>query len=157
MPTTAHKKVYSLTKGFRTRANNVFRVAVQAAERSLKNQYRDRRTKKRSFRTLWITRVNAAVQYYGLNYSRFINYLTKSDIALNRKMLAELAVAEPISFRAVVFYVKDRFKQEDIERTNRILEKRAKWVTRDTLTEAQQATTESIVSSLANPPGTKKE
>ncbi len=101
-----HKKVLKLAKGFRGRAKNCFRVAVEKVEKALRYAYRDRRARKRDFRALWIQRINAAVREYGLVYSQFINGLTLANIELDRKVLADLAVREPESFKAVVDQVK---------------------------------------------------
>jgi len=101
-----HKKVLKLAKGFRGRAKNCFRVAIEKVEKALRYAYRDRRARKRDFRALWIQRINAAVRQYGLVYSQFINGLNLANIELDRKMLADLAVKEPVSFEAIVNQVK---------------------------------------------------
>jgi large subunit ribosomal protein L20 len=143
-----HAKVLRLSKGYRGAANNVFRVAIQAVNRAQTNQYKDRKNKKRSFRTLWIARINAAVQYYGINYSRFMGYYAQTGIALDRKILADLAVSEPISFRAIVLYTLEQFKEVEDARTQQRLDEEARWVTRETLTEGQKAMTASFVDFL---------
>ena len=97
-----HKKVLKLAKGFRGRAKNCFRVAIEKVEKALRYAYRDRRARKRDFRALWIQRINAGVRQYGLVYSQFINGLTLANIDLDRKILADLAVREPEAFKAVV-------------------------------------------------------
>ena len=97
-----HKKVLKLAKGFRGRRKNTIRVAKQAVEKSMQYAYRDRKNKKRTFRALWIQRLNAAVREHGMTYSRFINALAKSGIEVDRKALSELAIHEPASFAAVV-------------------------------------------------------
>ena len=101
-----HKKVLALAKGFRGRRNNVYRVAKQAVMRAGPYAYRDRRTRKRVFRALWITRINAAAREHGISYSRFIAGLNKSAIGLDRKVLAELAVNDKPAFAAIVARVK---------------------------------------------------
>ncbi len=101
-----HKKILKLAKGFRGRSKNCFRVAVEKVEKALRYAYRDRRNRKRDFRALWIQRINAAVREHGLIYSQFINGLTLANIELDRKVLADLAVREPESFKAVVDQVK---------------------------------------------------
>ena len=101
-----HKKVLALAKGYRGRRGNVYRIAKQAVMRAGQYAYRDRRTKKRVFRALWITRINAATREHGLTYSRFINGLNRASIALDRKVLAELAVNDKPSFAAIVERVK---------------------------------------------------
>ncbi len=101
-----HKKVLKLAKGFRGRAKNCFRVAIEKVEKALRYAYRDRRARKRDFRALWIQRINAGVRQYGLVYSQFINGLTLANIDLDRKILADLAVREPEAFKAVVDQAK---------------------------------------------------
>jgi len=101
-----HKKVLKLAKGFRGRAKNCFRIAIEKVEKALSYAYRDRRTRKRDFRALWIQRINAGVRQYGLIYSQFINGLTLANIDLDRKVLADLAVREPEAFKAVVDQAK---------------------------------------------------
>lgn len=97
-----HKKVIKAAKGFRGRRKNTIRAAKSAVERSMQYAYRDRKNKKRTFRALWIQRLNAAVREHGLTYSRFIAALSKSGIEVDRKALSELAIHEPASFAAVV-------------------------------------------------------
>ncbi|MFM1989593.1 MAG: ribosomal protein [Pseudomonadota bacterium] len=101
-----HKKIIAMAKGFRGRRNNVFRIAKQAVMRAGQYAYRDRRTRKRVFRSLWIARINAAAREHGLNYSRFIAGLNKAAIGLDRKVLAELAVNDKPAFAAIVSRVK---------------------------------------------------
>lgn len=105
-----HKKVLKLAKGFRGRAKNCFRVAIEKVEKALRYAYRDRRARKRDFRSLWIQRINAGVRQYDLVYSQFINGLTLANIDLDRKILADLAVREPEAFKAVVDQVKEALK-----------------------------------------------
>ncbi|HEY0877434.1 MAG: 50S ribosomal protein L20 [Burkholderiaceae bacterium] len=101
-----HKKVLAAARGFRGRRGNVYRVAKQAVMKAGQYAYRDRRTKKRVFRALWITRINAAVREHGMNYSTFIAGLNKASIGLDRKVLADLAVADKPAFAAIVAQVK---------------------------------------------------
>ena len=101
-----HKKILALAKGYRGRRNNVFRIAKQAVMRAGQYAYRDRRTRKRVFRSLWIARINAASRENGMSYSRFIAGLNKSAIGLDRKVLAELAVNDKPAFAAIVARVK---------------------------------------------------
>ena len=98
----AHKKVIKKASGYFNRRKNIFRVAVQAVEKAGQYQYRDRRRKKRTFRALWIQRINAATRDLGLTYARFINGLDKAGIEIDRKILADLAVREPQAFAALV-------------------------------------------------------
>ena len=98
----AHKKVIARAKGFRGRRNNVFRVANEAVMRAGQYAYRDRRNKKRDFRSLWITRINAAVREHGLSYSVFMNGLKKAAITVDRKVLADIAVMDKSAFTKFV-------------------------------------------------------
>ena len=97
-----HKKILALAKGYRGRRKNVYRVAKQAVMKAGQYAYRDRRTRKRVFRSLWIARINAAARSHGVTYSRFISGLLKAGIAIDRKVLADLAVREPDAFKALV-------------------------------------------------------
>ena len=101
-----HKKILALAKGYRGRSGNVYRIAKQAVMRAGQYAYRDRRTKKRVFRALWITRINAAARSHGISYSKFINGLNKAAIGLDRKLLADLAVNDKPAFAAIVSRVK---------------------------------------------------
>ena len=101
-----HKKVLDQAKGYRGRRKNVYRIAKEAVMRAGQYAYRDRRNRKRVFRALWITRINAAVREHGLTYSVFMNGLLKAEIALDRKVLAELAVNDKPAFSAIVEQVK---------------------------------------------------
>jgi large subunit ribosomal protein L20 len=101
-----HKKVLALAKGYRGRRGNVYRIAKQAVMRAGQYAYRDRRNKKRVFRSLWIARINAAAREHGISYSVFINGLNKASIGLDRKVLAELAVNDKPAFAAIVTRVK---------------------------------------------------
>ena len=96
-----HKKVLKLAKGFRGGESRIYRTANQAVMRSMQNAYIGRKRRKRDFRRLWIARISAAAKMNGMNYSSFINGLKKADINLNRKMLAEIAVADPAAFTAL--------------------------------------------------------
>ena len=98
----AHKKILKQAKGYYGRRKNTFRSAVQAVEKAGQYAYRDRRTKKRNFRALWIQRINAATRELGLTYGRFINGLGKAGIEVDRKVLADLAVHDPQGFAALV-------------------------------------------------------
>jgi large subunit ribosomal protein L20 len=97
-----HKKVLGLAKGYRGRAKNAFRVAIEKVEKGLRYAYRDRRAKKRNFRALWIQRINAGVRQEGLTYSEFMHGVKRAGIELDRKVLADLAVHEPEAFKAIV-------------------------------------------------------
>src|ERR671932_819597 len=97
-----HKKVLKQAKGYYGRRKNTIRMARQAVERAPQYAYRDRRNRKRSFRALWIQRINAAVRELGLTYGRFIDGLGKAGVEVDRKVLADLAVREPDAFRALV-------------------------------------------------------
>jgi large subunit ribosomal protein L20 len=101
-----HKKVLALSKGYTQRRNNVYRVAKQAVMKAGQYAYRDRRARKRVFRALWIARINAGARSHGLSYSRFMNGLKKSEIELDRKVLADMAVLDKPAFAAIVDKVK---------------------------------------------------
>ena len=97
-----HKKVLKAVKGQWGRRKNTIRVARQAMEKSMQYAYRDRRNKKREFKSLWIQRINAGVRSEGLTYSKFIHALSKSGIKLDRKILAEIAYDNPEAFKSIV-------------------------------------------------------
>ena len=101
-----HKKVLSQAKGYRGRRKNTIRAAKAAVDRSMQYAYRDRKNRKRTFRALWIQRLNAAVREAGLTYSRFIDGLNKAGIEIDRKVLSEMAIHEPVAFRAIVDQAK---------------------------------------------------
>ena len=97
-----HKKILALAKGFRGRRKNTITNANAAVDRSMQYAYVGRKLRKRNFRALWIQRINAAVREHGLTYSRFISALERAGIAIDRKVLADLAVREPDAFKALV-------------------------------------------------------
>ena len=97
-----HRKVINKAKGYYGRRKNTFRIANQAVEKAGQYAYRDRRTKKRNFRALWIQRINAGARANGLTYGRFINGLGRAGIEVDRKVLSDLAVHEPEAFKALV-------------------------------------------------------
>ena len=96
-----HKKVLKAAKGYYGRRKNTIRIAKQAVEKALQYGYRDRKRKKRTFRALWIQRLNAAVRPFGLTYSRFIDGLGKAGVMVDRKVLSDLAINEPVAFQAI--------------------------------------------------------
>lgn len=97
-----HKKLVKQAKGYRGRSKNVYRSAIQRVEKGLQYAYRDRRARKRNFRALWIQRINAGAREHGLTYAQFMNGIKLAGIELDRKVLSDLAVREPESFRALV-------------------------------------------------------
>jgi large subunit ribosomal protein L20 len=101
-----HKKVYKAAKGFYGRRKNTIRTAKAAVDRAMQYATRDRRTKKRTFRALWIQRINAAVRAHGLTYSRFIDGLARAGILIDRKVLSDLAISAPEAFAAIVDQAK---------------------------------------------------
>ena len=101
-----HKKVLKAATGFYGRRKNTIRTAKAAVDKAGQYAYRDRRNKKRSFRALWIQRINAAVRDHGLTYGRFIDGLLKAEIAVDRKVLSDLAITEPAAFAALVAQAK---------------------------------------------------
>jgi large subunit ribosomal protein L20 len=100
------KKILKLAKGFRGSHGSLFRTANQQVMKALRNAYRDRRKRKRDFRRLWITRINAAARMHGLSYSQLIGKLKKAEVEINRKMLAQLAVLDPEGFTKVLELAK---------------------------------------------------
>ena len=101
-----HKKILALAKGYRGRRKNVYRIAKQAVMRAGQYQYRDRRQRKRQFRSLWIARINAAARLEGMKYSTFMNGLKKANIEVDRKVLADLAVFDQPAFAALASQAK---------------------------------------------------
>ena len=101
-----HKKILSMSKGFRGAASTLFRTANQQNMKALRYSYANRRKKKRNFRRLWIARLNAAIRAYGVNYSEFLFALKNAKIVLNRKVLAQLAICDPDTFLKFVMSIK---------------------------------------------------
>jgi large subunit ribosomal protein L20 len=106
-----HKKVLKAAKGYYGRRKNTIRIAKQAVEKAAQYAYRDRKRKKRTFRALWIQRLNAAVRPFDLNYSRFIDGLGRAGITVDRKVLSDLAIHEPAAFQAIVEKAKAALPQ----------------------------------------------
>ena len=106
-----HKKILALAKGYRGRRKNVYRVAKQAVMKAGQYAYRDRRTRKRVFRALWIARINAGARSHGVTYSRFIAGLKKASIELDRKVLADLAISDPAKFSEIAEQAKAALQQ----------------------------------------------
>ncbi|MBB4052293.1 large subunit ribosomal protein L20 [Devosia subaequoris] len=102
-----HKKVLKAAEGYYGRRKSTIRIAKQAVEKAGQYAYRDRRVKKRNFRALWIQRINAAVRDHGLTYGRFIDGLSKAEIAVDRKVLSDLAITQPEAFAALVAKAKE--------------------------------------------------
>jgi large subunit ribosomal protein L20 len=100
------KKLLSLAKGYWGKRKNVLTIAKHTIDKGLQYAYRDRKTKKRNFRSLWIMRINAGVRQHGMSYSQFIGLASKKQLGLNRKVLADLAMNHPETFKAVVDSVK---------------------------------------------------
>jgi len=100
------KKIIKLAKGYFGRRKNVWTIAKNAVEKAMQYSYRDRKTKKRNFRALWITRINAASRLYGMSYSQFMGKIKSKKIDLNRKVLADLAMNNPEVFKAIVDKLK---------------------------------------------------
>jgi large subunit ribosomal protein L20 len=99
-----HKKILNMTKGFRGAGSTLFRTANQQNMKALRYSYQNRRQKKRDFRSIWITRVNAAVRCYGINYSEFMHDLKQRKIKLNRKIIAQLSVCDPNAFTQLLIF-----------------------------------------------------
>ena len=106
-----HKKILNMAKGYGGRNKNVFRVAVEKVEKGLQYAYRDRKAKKRSFRSLWIQRINAATRIHDMTYSRFISGLIKAGVELDRKVLADIALKQPEAFAQLVETAKAALKK----------------------------------------------
>jgi large subunit ribosomal protein L20 len=106
------KKIFKAAKGYFGGRKNLYRVAKDAVEKGWEHAYRDRKKKKRNFRSLWITRINAAARQHDLSYSRFINGLSLAGVELDRKALADLAVRSPEAFEVLANRVKERLAQE---------------------------------------------
>jgi len=102
------KKTLKMARGFRGARSKLYSVAKRSVDRALAYSYRDRRTRKREFRRLWITRINAAARMHGLSYSVFMRGLKDADITLNRKVLAELAVSDPQAFTKLATTIKEQ-------------------------------------------------
>ena len=110
-----HKKVLKQAEGFYGRRKNTIRAAKAAVDRSMQYATRDRKNRKRTFRALWIQRLNAAVREFGLTYSRFMDGLGKAGVEIDRKVLSELAIREPEAFRAIVERAKAALPQQATE------------------------------------------
>lgn len=106
-----HKKVLERAKGFRGRNRTAYRIALEKVEKALQYAYRDRRNRKRTFRSLWIQRINAGAREHGMTYSQFMNGLGKAGIEVDRKILSDIAVREPDSFKALVDAARDALGQ----------------------------------------------
>ena len=102
-----HKKILKQAKGYYGRRKSTFRIANQAVEKAGQYAYRDRRVKKRMFKSLWIQRINAGCRLHGLKYSTFINGLKKIKLNLNRKVLADLAAQEPMAFKKIINQIQE--------------------------------------------------
>jgi len=101
-----HKKILKMAKGYRGGRSKLFKTAKESVHKALLYSYRDRRQRKRDFRRLWIIRINAGVREYGISYSRFMDGMKKANIQISRKILADLAVKDPVTFKEIVNIVK---------------------------------------------------
>ena len=108
-----HKKIIKMAKGYRGRAKNCYRTAIQRVEKGLQYAYRDRKVKKRNFRALWIQRINAAARMHDMTYSTFMNGVKKAGIEIDRKILAELAVHEMETFAVIAEEAKKALNAKD--------------------------------------------
>lgn len=104
-----HRKIIKMAKGYYGRKGTCFRVAIEAVEKGLKYAYRDRRRKKRDFRRLWIQRINAAAREHGLTYSQFMCGVKQANIAMDRKVLSDIAIREPEAFKSIFAQAKKAF------------------------------------------------
>jgi len=105
------KKVIKLARGYRGRNSTNYRVAIEKVEKALQYAYRDRRVRKRNFRALWIVRINAGAREHGLTYSQFMNGMKRAGIALDRKVLADIAVRDPGTFRTLAEQAREALKE----------------------------------------------
>jgi large subunit ribosomal protein L20 len=110
-----HKKILRMAKGYRGRAKNSFRIAIEKVEKGLRYAYRDRRNKKRNFRALWVQRINAGVRLEGLTYSQFMHGIKRAGVELDRKILADLAMREPAAFKAIVAQARAALPKEAVK------------------------------------------
>jgi large subunit ribosomal protein L20 len=101
-----HKKILGLAKGYRGRGHNCYRIALERVEKALRYAYRDRRAKKRNFRSLWIQRINAAARLHGMTYSQFMGGLNAAGIALDRKVLSDIAIRDAAGFGKIAEQAK---------------------------------------------------
>ncbi len=108
-----HKKVVKQAKGYSGRNKNVFRVAIERVEKGLQYAYRDRRVRKRNFRSLWIQRINAGARQHGLTYSQFMNGIKRAGIEVDRKVLSDLAAREPEAFKTLAEQAQSALKEAD--------------------------------------------
>ncbi len=106
-----HKKVLNLAKGYRGRSSTCYRIAIERVEKALRYAYRDRRAKKRNFRSLWIQRINAAARLHGMTYSQLIGGLNAAGITLDRKVLSDIAIRDAASFGAIAEQAKAALKK----------------------------------------------
>jgi large subunit ribosomal protein L20 len=102
-----HKKIIEQAKGYRGRNKNVFRAAIERVEKGLQYAYRDRRNRKRTFRSLWIQRINAGAREHGMTYSQFMSGIKRAGVEVDRKVLSDLAVREPSAFKALAEKAQD--------------------------------------------------
>ena len=109
-----HKKTLKAAKGFYGRRKNTIRAAKAAVDRSMVFAYRDRKNKKRTFRSLWIQRINAAVREFGLTYSRFIDGLAKAGVEVDRKVMSDIAIHDPVAFKALIEKAKSALPAEAV-------------------------------------------
>jgi large subunit ribosomal protein L20 len=104
------KKILKMAKGYYGAKSRLYKVATEAVDKSLRYAYRDRRVRKREFRSLWIARISAGVRALGLTYSQFMNGLLKAKVSLNRKVLADIAINDPVAFQELVKIASDNAK-----------------------------------------------
>jgi large subunit ribosomal protein L20 len=104
------KKILKMAKGYYGAKSRLYKVATEAVDKSLRYAYRDRRVRKREFRSLWIARISAAVRALGLTYSQFMNGLLKAKVSLNRKVLADLAINDPVAFQELAKIASENVK-----------------------------------------------
>ena len=151
-----HKKVLKQAKGYFGSKHRLYRTANEQVMHSGKYAYRDRRQKKRDFRKLWITRINAACRQNEISYSKFINGLAKAEVTVNRKMLSEIAIDNPKAFADLVAIAKDALEGKVSKRTVKVETKAEAKTTETKKTTTKKATTKKAETKTEEKPAAKK-
>lgn len=133
-----HKKILKMAKGYFGSKHRLYRTAHEQVMHSLKYAYRDRKQTKRNFRKLWITRINAACRMNDISYSKFINGLSKANVAVNRKMLSEIAIDSPVSFTELVVIAKNALEGKKVVKEAKVSKKVTKDLSALTVAELRE-------------------
>ena len=133
-----HKKILKMAKGYFGSKHRLYRTAHEQVMHSLKYAYRDRKQTKRNFRKLWITRINAACRMNDISYSKFINGLSKANVAVNRKMLSEIAIDSPVSFTELVVIAKGALEGKKVVKEAKVAKKATKDLSALTVAELRE-------------------